>query len=457
VYFFFFFPVGTDSKPGYPPIGTALLVATILALFSLRHLSPDLYWALVEVSFRPSAPSLDGAFLSLLLHGGWGHLLGNGLYLYIFGRQLESRHGLLSLVLIFFAGGIASNYVQSFFTPETSGNYTLPVIGASGSVAALLGATILRFSHQRVRVLYLLFAFLGGMTRGGVIHVNTVPACLFWFVFQVVQVLVAREGGGGSIAYSAHAGGFLAGIVLGIALRLPQEAKREVHRERGRRYFEKANWYAAAGELTTHLDICPHDREARAMRARCAIILGRGGEAATDYLTVFREAKQAGDLDEVAHLYREMHRYGIGSNMSQPGLFKLAFRFRRAGHSAPAADVFQEIATRFSADPKSELALIRRAEILWEDLGQYEEAQETYGFYLESFPDSQWRDLAEARLGAMRALTGETILKAGRPDSASEPKRTTGPIPPPDTSTSRELPSSRRRSASRPRSGRSPR
>ncbi len=406
MYFFFFFPVGTDTREGNPPTGTAFILLTALWIFSLRYFLPDVYLDLVAGSFRPSDPSVSRAFLSLFLHGGWAHLLGNGLYLYIFGRQFEGRLGFVPLSVVYFVGGIAACFVQAALTPQTSWNWDAPVIGASGAVAALLGASVVRFAHTRVRVLYFLFAFLGGMTRGGVAHVNTVLACSFWFLFQIVYGLVAWGNGGAGVAYAAHAGGFVTGILVALALGLRRGAKMDVHLARGGRYFEKGDWYAAAGELTAHLKLSPDDRAARSMRARCCVLLGRIGEAATEYLALFREARRAEDVGELAKLYREMRRYGIASNLNEAGLLKLAFRFRRGECFEEAAEAFLEIATRFPADPKAELALIRRAETLWQDLGRTEEAQETYRRFLVDFPKSEWRDVADARFRAMRAQSG---------------------------------------------------
>jgi membrane associated rhomboid family serine protease len=361
------------------------------------------------------------------------HLLGNSLYVWIFGRQLESRLGFVVLALTFVLGGVAGCWVQAWTTGPDSRNWDVPVIGASGGVAALLGATLLRFHHQRVKVLWFLFAFLGGMTRGGVAHVPTLLATMAWFGLQLVQGLVAWGNGGSATAYGAHAGGFVAGILLGLLLGLPGGVRREIHRQRGQRYFEKGNWHAAAGELTQHLRAAPDDGEARAMRARCWVLLGRSGEAAGEYLALFRVARRSGSEDEVARLYREMRVYAIPTNLTERGLLRMAFRLQKAGHAREAAEAYLELTNRFPEGPKAELALIRRAEIEWE-LGNYEKALAEYERLLATAPRSDWADLAEDRLRSIRALTG-------RPDPGPRLPRGTGRSPgrsasPPPTSSS---------------------
>jgi membrane associated rhomboid family serine protease len=419
VYFLFFFPVGTESRPDHRPVGTALLLGVLLAAFALRFARPELYQALVLASFRPSDPQLGPAFLSLFLHAGWAHLLGNSLYLWIFGRQIEGRLGFLPLAAIFVVGGLLSCWGQSWLTPVGSPGRDLPLIGASGGVASLLGATVVRFPHRRVRVLWALFAFLGGIAKGGVVHLNAILACGSWFAFQIVQGLAAREAGGGGVAHAAHASGFLAGIAGAVLLGLHRGPRREIHRDRGRRHFEKSDWYAALGELTTHLDIVPDDLEARRMRARCLVLLGEGGEAAAEYLRLFRAARRSRDLITCASLYREMRVYGIGSMLDERALLRLAFDFQKAGRPGDAAEVYGEILTRFPEGEVTDLAAIRRAEILWGELGRYDEARACYRGLLERGRASEWAGLAEARLRSMEALAGAAPLRSRSPGTST--------------------------------------
>jgi len=429
LYFLFFYPVGTEAGPGRRPVATFTLLLLLLATFSLRDLRPDVYLELVRSSFRPSDPGLGAAVLSLFLHGGWLHLLGNALYLGIFGRQLESRLGPATLVLFFLAGGVLACWAQALLTPVDSWNRDAPLIGASGSVAAVLGATVVRFPHVRVRVLWVLLALLGGMTKGGVAHVNTVLACGAWFALQFAYGLVAWGNGGSATAYAAHGGGFVAGALASVLLGYPRQVRREVHGERARRYFERGDWHAAAGQLTEHLRYVPHDRQARAHRARCWVILGRTGEAGAEYQRALRDAIRARAGAEAAQLVEEMRRYGVGSGMDARGLLRLAFDLQKAGHAEAAADVYEEITQRFPEGATAELALIRRAEIVWTEMGDPAGAQAEYRRLLETHPEGEWRDLAESRLASIRALTGESGA-SWHPRGSSTRRRPSSARPP---------------------------
>lgn len=427
MYFLFFFPVGTASRPDHRPVGTVLLLLLMAGAFALRFSRPDLYEGLVWSSFRPSDPRLAGAFLSLFLHAGWAHLAGNALYLWIFGRQMEGRLGFVPLAAVFLGGGLASCWGQAWLTPADSPYRDLPLIGASGGVASLLGATLVRFPHRPVRVLWAVFAFLGGIAKAGVVHLNAVLACGAWFALQLVQGLAAHEAGGASVAYAAHATGFLAGVSGAVLLGLHRGPRREIHRDRGRRYFERSDWYAALGELTTHLAAVPDDLGARRMRARCLVLLGESGEAAGEYLRLFRAARRAGDLITAASLYREMRVYGVGSMLDERALLRLAFDFQKAGRPGDAAEVYAEILARFPTGDVTDLATIRRAEVLWTELGRYDEARACYRSLLEEGRPSEWTELAEARLRSMEALTGSPVRSRSPGTSIARPRPSSHP------------------------------
>ncbi|MBZ0266892.1 rhomboid family intramembrane serine protease [bacterium] len=442
MYFFFFYPVGTRPRGERRAPGIVALSVVLVVIFLIRFWDPVLNAELIWSSFRPNSPSVSGAVLSLFLHGGWAHLLGNLLYLVIFGRQLESRIGFWLTLSIFILGGVAGCYLQGWTTPDDAWNRGSPVIGASGAIAAILGATILRFHHTRVRVLYVLFALIGGVTKGGVVYVNTVVAAMAWFAFQVVYGLVAWGNGGASTAYMAHIGGFLAGVVLGIAMGFPRQAKREVHLERGRRYFEAGSWFAAAGEFAEHLRVAGENEEARALRARCFVLLGRTAEATEEYQSAFQLARRRRDISRQAELYREMRRYGIGTSLQPPALMRLAFDLQKAGEFEGAVEAYWQIETSFVGTDRAELAAIRRAEILWDQLGDMDRAKTAYRQMIKQYPDGEWCGLAEARLRSMDALTGDERISR---------------VPTPGTATAVPSPSARpARASSRPPSPRSP-
>lgn len=142
-------------------------------------------------------------FTSMFMHGGWMHLIGNMLYLWIFGNNIEDAMGHVRFVVFYLLCGIAAVFAQALPNMES----TIPMIGASGAISGVLGAYLLLFPRAHVLVL----VPLGFFTR-----TMYLPAMLvlgFWFLLQLINSALADPGQGG-VAFGAHIGGFIAGMVL---------------------------------------------------------------------------------------------------------------------------------------------------------------------------------------------------------------------------------------------------
>ena len=159
-----------------------------------------------------SRPVLD-VFTSMFLHAGWLHLLGNMLYLWIFGNNVEDRMGRVLFLLFYLAGGVAAVAGQTLIDPTS----TEPMIGASGAIAAVLGAYLVLFPGAKIQSL----VFLGFFYQ--LIAVPAVLVLGFWFVLQVIDglgSLGASDEVVSNVAFFAHIGGFVAGAVIAIPFRL---------------------------------------------------------------------------------------------------------------------------------------------------------------------------------------------------------------------------------------------
>jgi membrane associated rhomboid family serine protease len=141
---------------------------------------------------------------SMFLHGGWLHIIGNMLYLWIFGNNIEDALGHVGFVLFYVACGAAAALAQSALDVDS----TVPMIGASGAIAGVLGAYAVLFPRAHVLVL---------LPLGFFSQVIRLPALLvlgFWFVLQFIEGGLTASSGEGGVAYWAHIGGFVAGLVL---------------------------------------------------------------------------------------------------------------------------------------------------------------------------------------------------------------------------------------------------
>ena len=176
-------------------------------------------WGAVPADISASLEAGDyfnGAMLgmvtSMFLHGGWLHILGNMLFLWIFGNNVEDRLGHVPYLLFYLVGGIAAALTQVVIEPQSR----VPLVGASGAIAAALGAYIVLFPGARI----LSLVFLGFFYQ-----LLEVPALIllgFWFVLQLISgfgALGATSAQGG-VAFFAHIGGFALGVAVGLALRI---------------------------------------------------------------------------------------------------------------------------------------------------------------------------------------------------------------------------------------------
>jgi len=158
------------------------------------ELPPDLIWV----------PTYATIFSSMFLHGGWMHLGGNMLYLWIFGNNIEDAMGHVKFVLFYLLCGIAAVYAQAIPDPGSE----IPMVGASGAIAGVLGGYLLLYPRAKV----LVGIPLGFMIQ--TIRVKALWVLVFWFGLQIVSSIMTANQEGGGVAFGAHIGGFIAGMVL---------------------------------------------------------------------------------------------------------------------------------------------------------------------------------------------------------------------------------------------------
>jgi membrane associated rhomboid family serine protease len=161
-------------------------------------------------AFSHHLPWYEGAFTSMFMHGGWEHILGNMLFLWIFGNNIEDALGKVRFLLWYVAGGLAAIALQTFVTLDfgTVRDASIPNIGASGAIAAVLGAYFLLL--PRARVLSVIFI--------GLIFLREIPAIWFlgiWIALQIWQggIGLTHPSGAGGVAVFAHIGGFAFGML----------------------------------------------------------------------------------------------------------------------------------------------------------------------------------------------------------------------------------------------------
>ena len=202
------FPVGDDnSQRRTTPVVTFALIGLNVLVFLAELSGGDQFiteWAFVPARFSedPGANAVT-LFSAMFMHGGWLHLFGNMLFLWIFGDNVEDRFGHGKFLIFYLLAGLAATFSQYWVSPESS----IPNVGASGAIAGVLGAYILLFPQSRVNVL------LGRQ----IVAMPAFAVLGMWIVLQLVSgvgtIAVTDESAGG-IAYMAHIGGFVSGLLM---------------------------------------------------------------------------------------------------------------------------------------------------------------------------------------------------------------------------------------------------
>ncbi len=156
----------------------------------------------LDYGYRPAMPSVVSLFTSMFLHGGLMHLLGNMLFLWIYGDNVEHRLGSVAFLGWYLVSGVAATLFHALFAADSP----VPLVGASGAISGVLGCYFVWFPHNKVRVLMFLFYF---------VRVIMLPARWvlgFYLVVSNILPFLAASGSGGGVAHGAHIGGFLAGV-----------------------------------------------------------------------------------------------------------------------------------------------------------------------------------------------------------------------------------------------------
>ena len=201
----------TTRSRNFPVMNWLLIIANGLLFFYELGLSSGGLERFVQtyalVPSRAEGEPLTFAitiFTSMFMHAGWFHILSNMWVLFIFGDNVEDRMGSLPYLTFYLLGGTAAALLQTYVAPGSS----VPVLGASGAIAGVLGAYILLFPAARVVTLIPIFFFIS------LIEVPALVFLGFWFVSQLFSGLASIGTAAGGVAWWAHVGGFLVGLVL---------------------------------------------------------------------------------------------------------------------------------------------------------------------------------------------------------------------------------------------------
>jgi membrane associated rhomboid family serine protease len=198
----------TDAsrRPTRVPVVTACIIALNALMFVCELAGGETFvknWSLVPADIAAGRHWIT-IFTAMFMHGSWSHIIGNMIFLWAFGPEVEDLMGRGRYLVFYLLGGVVAALAQVAAAPDS----TVPNLGASGAIAAVMGAFLVTFPQDRIRSLLVIFVF---------VRVAYVPAVLLIGVWGLIQFLslgaISQQPSGGGVAYAAHVGGFIFGTV----------------------------------------------------------------------------------------------------------------------------------------------------------------------------------------------------------------------------------------------------
>jgi membrane associated rhomboid family serine protease len=209
-----------SRRPAHFPIVTLSIVIVNVIVFILELINGDAFvnkWALIPQDIS-SGQNLVTILTSMFMHASWSHIIGNMVFLWAFGPVIEDAMGPTRYTIFYLLGGIAASLGQVAFAPHS----TIPSLGASGAIAAVMGAFLVTFPRDQIRSILVIFFFVS------VTYVTAVFLIGVWFLYQLWNAGTVAAVQTGGVAYAAHVCGFIFGAVFARLFEDPKRIAREV-------------------------------------------------------------------------------------------------------------------------------------------------------------------------------------------------------------------------------------
>jgi membrane associated rhomboid family serine protease len=194
-----------SRRPVRLPVVTAFIIVVNVFVFLLELMRGDTFamqWSAIPAQIT-SGHHWITIFTAMFIHGSWSHIIGNMVFLWAFGPEIEDTMGRGRYLLFYLAGGLVAMLAQILADPHS----TVPNLGASGAIAAVMGGFIVTYPRDRIKAVLFIFIF---------VKITFIPAVLligFWFLTQLVHAGAVAQVQTGGVAYLAHVGGFVFGAV----------------------------------------------------------------------------------------------------------------------------------------------------------------------------------------------------------------------------------------------------
>jgi rhomboid family protein len=361
MYYLFYIPIGTEARVRGTPWGTISLAGVSLAAFFYFRYTPGSEPDFYRFTLQPGAPSVFTSITSSFLHVGWLHILSNLVYLGIFAPPIESRLGTVRFLAVYLCFAGLANLAQAAwmmaYTPELA---SMPILGASGAVAGVMGLFLVRLYFARLKFTAVTLMYFQGITRVNKIALPAFAAIILWFVLQAVYQMAQPVEG---TAYISHLAGLSIGVALGFLMGLAGEARLERRLVMGDRYAERGEWYAALGEYESYLAKKPQDADVLIRVARVQRVTHQTAASQERFREAIAARLKAGQVEEACDTFDEMKRLLGDVAIPSGHLLRIARCFEERGRPSDASRAYEAYGRHYPDAPGAASALLKCIDI----------------------------------------------------------------------------------------------
>ena len=379
------------------------------------------------LGYRPAVDGVGRMISSAFVHGGWLHLLGNMLFLYLCGANLEDRWGRLGFAAFYLAGAVVAALTFKLWHPAS----LTPLIGASGAVAAGMGAFLLVFTTTRVRMFYAYW--LTFKPKVGTFEIPAYAALGFWFVLQAFyawfEAYLNMD-----VAYSAHVGGFLFGVATaGVLKASGLDARLEERAEKASELFKEDERYigamralgqgdkaGAAAMLKEVLAEDPDHGAAREALFRLALELDDARRVTIDASWYVARAADQEEWDQAAGTYYTLRDRYPQVRLDDRALAGVTVAGNKLSNASLVVEATRDLMTLYPQSPRVPAAMLESAEAQSET-GRRDLALRTLGNIVANYPQDPAAVVARERIEANR------LFEEPRPGPDSSDSDSPGP------------------------------
>ncbi len=354
------------------PYITLILCLLMLGGYALQQagMSAEL-WQLVPQRFQ-----VWSLLTTCFLHATPAHLLGNLLWLLLFGSMVEMAVRRYEVALVMLLGGMVASAVQMMVVlvsqPERAES---PIVGASGMVAAVIGAFAVRFFALDVRV--------------GKVSIPSLWIILLWLIPQLVGAIrTLVEGGLGTVGYWGHLGGFITGLVLALALRMTRAGARSYLQQQLVQAQARGDVLEALRIAQAWCQLEPDSIQAHLTAARMALTSGDEPESLKHYQQSLALCEVRNDTKTGVDIFLESRQHLPTRLLPREMCLRWSLRAAQAGHPEEALEALRQLAESAAGTPEGENALLQSARITLQQLQQPDRAVALLERFLKQFPHS---------------------------------------------------------------------